>query len=117
MDWNELRNQLIAACDNTKTDLESIQDPSAPFSEDQAVAFFKGLCCLLTDPSKDRSTFREQFIAACDNTKTDLESIQDPSASLTDFTEAQQAAFFKGLYLMTKIEPSVAVLAIKMSGA
>lgn len=113
MDWNELRNQLMAACDRTKKDLDSIRDPSAPFTEAQAVAFCKGLCCLMTDPPKERSKFREHFLAECENVKTDLESIpQDPSASLT---EAQAVAFCKGLYLNDSetVSPSGAAWIIK----
>ena len=43
MEWSDFRNQLVAACESTKEDLESI--PSACSS---AVAFYKGISCLLT---------------------------------------------------------------------
>ena len=117
--------QMCDVCDETKRELENIQHLHQAMTDDQVVAFFRGLQ-LLEEPQnflRGSRTARiiTQMCDACDETKRELENIQHLYQAMTDdqlhqaMTDDQRVTYFKGSQLLARHpDPSVLAFLLKL---
>ena len=108
--------QMCDVCDETKKELENIRHSDQSMTEDQVIAFFRGLQLLaepqsyLTGPRTTRII--TQMCDACDKTKKELENVRHLDQSMT---EDQVIAFFRGYPLLAEPpNPSFLALFLKL---